>query len=125
MIKLLCQSAACVLVAATMGGCSFLQIVGSALETEKTEISPPAVGTNADGDSADAAGPVSAEIVTAPFLTYNWDTDFSGFLSPPIEVRRAAKADCISEGYQVAVVEVMALRGAVATATFICRGDAE
>ena len=52
MIKLLCQSAACVLVAATMGGCSFLQIVGSALETEKTEIAPPAVGTNADGDSA-------------------------------------------------------------------------
>ena len=125
MIKLLCQSAACVLVAATLGGCSFLQIVGSALETEKTEIAPPAGGTNADGDSADAAGPVSAEIGTAPFLTYEWDTDFSGFLSPPIEVRRAAKADCISEGYQVAVVEVMALRGAVATATFICRGDAE
>ena len=130
MIKLLCQSAACVLVAATLGGCSFLGVVGSALQTEKTDIAPPAAGASADADSADAAAPgsaapESAEIVEAPFLTYEWDTGFSGFLSPPIEVRRAAKADCMSEGYQVAVVEVMALRGAVATATFICRGDTE
>lgn len=125
MIKLLCQSVGCVLVAATLTGCSFLGVVGSALQTEKTNIAPPAAGASADADSADAAATVSAEIVEAPFLTYEWDTGFSGFLSPPIEVRRAAKADCMSEGYQVAVVEVMALRGAVATATFICRGDTE
>ena len=125
MIKLLCQSVGCVLVAATLSGCSFLGVVGSALQTEKTNIAPPAAGASADADNADAAAPVSAEIVEAPFLTYEWDTGFSGFLSPPIEVRRAAKADCMSEGYQVAVVEVMALRGAVATATFICRGDTE
>ena len=125
MIKLLCQSVGCLLVAATLGGCSFLGVVESALQTEKTDIAPPAAGARADTDSADAAAPTSAEIVEAPFLTYEWDTGFSGFLSPPIEVRRAAKADCMSEGYQVAVVEVMALRGAVATATFICRGDTE
>ena len=125
MIKLLCQIVGCLLVAATLGGCSFLGVVGSAFQTEKTDIAPPAAGTSADTDSADAAAPASAEIVEAPFLTYEWDTGFSGFLSPPIEVRRAAKADCMSEGYQVAVVEVMALRGAVATATFICRGDTE
>ena len=125
MIKVLCQSVGCLLVAATLGGCSFLGVVGSALQTEKTDIAPPAAGASADADSADAAAPGSAEIVEAPFLTYEWDTGFSGFLSPPIEVRRAAKADCMSEGYQVAVVEVMALRGAVATATFICRGDTE
>lgn len=115
---------------ATLGGCSFLGVVGSALQAEKTDIAPPAAGASADADGADAAAPgsaapASAEIVEAPFLTYEWDTGFSGFLSPPIEVRRAAKADCMSEGYQVAVVEVMALRGAVATATFICRGDTE
>ena len=125
MIKLLCQSVGCLLVAATLGGCSFLGVVGSALQTEKTDIAPPVAGASADAESADAAAPESAEIVEAPFLTYEWDTGFSGFLSPPIEVRRAAKADCMSEGYRVAVVEVMALRGAVATATFICRGDSE
>ena len=125
MIKLLCKSVGCLVVAATLCGCSFLGLVGSALQTEKTDIAPPAVGASADTDRADAAAPESAEIVKAPFLTYEWDTGFSGFLSPPIEVRRAAKADCMSEGYQVAVVEVMALRGAVATATFICRGDTE
>ena len=125
MIKLLCQSVGCVLVAATLGGCSFLGVVWPALQTEKTDIAPPAAGASADADSADAAAPESAEIVEAPFLTYEWDTGFSGFLSPPIEVRRAAKADCMSEGYQVAVVEVMALRGAVATGTFVCRGDTE
>ena len=125
MIKVLCQSVGCLLVAATLGGCSFLGVVWSALQTEKTDIAPPAAGASADVDSADTAAPETAEIVEAPFLTYEWDTGFSGFLSPPIEVRRAAKADCMSEGYQVAVVEVMALRGAVATATFICRGDTE
>ena len=125
MIKLLCQSSVCLLIAATLGGCSFLGVVGSAFQTEKTDIAPPAASDSADTDSAHVAAPESAEIVEAPFLTYEWDTGFSGFLSPPIEVRRAAKADCMSEGYQVAVVEVMALRGAVATATFICRGDSE
>ena len=125
MIKLLCKSVGCLLVAVTLGGCTFLGVVGSALQTEKTDIAPPAVGARADADRADAAALESTEIVKAPFLTYEWDTGFSGFLSPPIEVRRAAKADCMSEGYQVAVVEVMALRGAVATATFICRGDTE
>ena len=130
MIKLLCQSAACVFVAATLSSCSFLGIVGPSSQTEKTNIVPPVEGTNADVERAGTAAPDSAvseptEIVKAPFLTYEWDTGFSGFLSPPIEVRRAAKADCISEGYEVAVVEMMALREAVATATFICRGDAE
>ena len=125
MIKLVCQSAACVFVAAALGGCSFLGLVGTALQNEKTEIAPPAVGSSADAATSESASPESTEIVKAPFLTYEWDTGFSGFLSPPVEVRRAAKADCMSEGYQVAVVEVMALRGAVAKATFICRGDAE
>ena len=127
MIKLLFQSVACVFVAATLGGCSFLGIVGSALQTEKTDIAAPAASADADadGDASGSAVSESAETAEVPFLTYEWDTGFSGFLSPPVEVRRAAKADCVSEGYQVAVVEVMALRGAVATATFICRGDTE
>ena len=125
MIKLPYQSVACLLVAATLGGCSFLGVFESASQIDKTDIAPPAASASADTNRADAAAPASAEIVETPFLTYEWDTGFSGFLSPPIEVRRAAKADCMSEGYQVAVVEVMALRGAVATATFICRGDTE
>ena len=39
--------------------------------------------------------------------------------------RRQAKADCVSEGYEVAVVETLVLDGNVATAHFICRGDFE
>ena len=69
------------------------------------------------GDASDA-GPL-------PFLTYEWNTGFSGFLSPPIEVRRAAKNDCIAEGYELAVVETMTLNGDVATAFYLCQGDTE
>ena len=69
------------------------------------------------GDAGDAA--------PLPFLTYEWNTGFSGFLSPPIEVRRAAKNDCIAEGYELAVVETMTLNGDVATAIYLCQGDTE
>ena len=69
------------------------------------------------GDAGDTA--------PLPFLTYEWNTGFSGFLSPPIEVRRAAKNDCIAEGYELAVVETMTLNGDVATAIYLCQGDTE
>ena len=71
-----------------------------------------------DAGDASAAAPL-------PFLTYEWNTGFSGFLSPPIEVRRAAKNDCIAEGYELAVVETMTLNGDVATAIYLCQGDTE
>ena len=58
-------------------------------------------------------------------LVYSWDTEFSAFLSPPIEIRRLAQDDCHAAGYEIAVVETMALVGSTATATFICRGDFE
>lgn len=67
-----------------------------------------------------------AEVIAEPtLLVYEWDTGFSSFLSPPIEVRRQARDDCKSEGYEVAVVETMMLDGNIATAHFICRGDFE
>ena len=81
---------------------------------DDTALSAPA--ENAD-DASDAA--------PLPFLTYEWNTGFSGFLSPPIEVRRAAKNDCIAEGYELAVVETMTLNGDVATAIYLCQGDTE
>jgi hypothetical protein len=83
----------------------------------------------ADASEVEAAAPeaeaaVASEVVVErPILVYDWDTEFSAFLSPPIEVRRQAKADCVSEGYEVAVVETLLLDGNVATAHFICRGD--
>jgi hypothetical protein len=40
-------------------------------------------------------------------------------------VRRAAKADCVAEGYELAVVETMMLNGDVATAVYLCHGDTE
>ena len=72
------------------------------------------------GDASDAS-----DAAPLPFLTYEWNTGFSGFLSPPIEVRRAAKNDCIAEGYELAVVETMTLNGDVATAIYLCQGDTE
>ena len=85
----------------------------------------------ADAEQAEAAAPeaeeaaISEVVVEAPLLVYDWDTEFSAFLSPPIEVRRQAKADCVTEGYEVAVVGTLALDGNLATAHFICRGDFE
>ena len=64
-------------------------------------------------------------VVEVPPLVYDWDTEFSAFISPPIEVRRQAKADCVSEDYEVAVVGMLALHRNVATAYYICRGDFE
>ena len=112
----------CVLLLLALGGCSMIGIGMPASSADKTAIDAPDVTASAETDSVEAE---DTEVVAAPFLTYEWTTGFSGFLSPPMEVRRAAKADCVSEGYQVAVIEVLALHGDVATATYICRGDTE
>ena len=72
-----------------------------------------------------ATVPETTEAPEEQFLVYEWDTEFSAFLSPPIEVRRMAREDCVKAGYEVAVVETWALEGNVARATYICRGDFE
>ena len=103
-----------------LGGCtSIKQYLGWA-ETG-------AVGAEqADAEVPEAKEAVASEVVVeAPLLVYEWDTEFSAFLSPPIEVRRQAKADCVTEGYEVAVIGTLALDGNVATGHFICRGDFE
>ena len=103
-----------------LGGCTSI----------KQDLSSAETGA-ADAEQAEAAAPEAEEavasevVVEAQLLVYEWDTEFSVFLSPPIEVRRQAKADCVSEGYEVAVVETLVLDGNVATAHFICRGDFE
>ena len=112
----------CVLMLLALCGCSMIGIGMPASSAEKTAIDAPDVTASAEMDSVESE---VDEVDAVPFLTYEWTTGFSGFLSPPIEVRRAAKADCVSEGYQVAVIEVLALHGDVATATYICRGDTE
>ena len=106
-----------------LGGCtSIKRYLGwaetSAVDAEQADAAVPAV--------PEAEEAVASEVpVQAPLLVYEWDTEFSAFLSPPIEVRRQAKADCVSEGYEVAVVETLVLDRNVATAHFICRGDFE
>ena len=103
-----------------LGGCTSI----------KQYLSPAGTGA-ADAEQAEAVAPEAEEavatevVVEARLLVYEWDTEFSAFLSPPIEVRRQAKADCVSEGYEVAVVETLVLDGNVATAHFMCRGDFE
>ena len=103
-----------------LGGCASSEQYLSPAETgaagaEQVEATVP--------EAEEAA--TSEVVVEAPLLVYKWDTEFSAFLSPPIEVRRQAKADCVSEDYEVAVVETLVLDGNVATAYFICRGDFE
>ena len=83
--------------------------------------------SSAQPDIVPIAVPES-ETVEAPVaqtLVYEWDTEFSAFLSPPVEIRHMARDDCIDAGYEVAVVETMALEGNMARATYICRGDFE
>ena len=92
-------------------------------------VAPDFSANKSADDTARSAAAVNAsdasDAAPLPFLTYEWNTGFSGFLSPPIEVRRAAKNDCIAEGYELAVVETMTLNGDVATAIYLCQGDTE
>jgi hypothetical protein len=81
-----------------------------------------------DATEQASTAPVAEETiqpVEAPPLIYSWDTGFSAFLTPPIEIRRLARDDCRAAGYEVASMGTMALDGSTATATFICRGDFE
>ena len=96
-----------------------------------TACNPARVATpetaSAEAEVVPAVSTVSetAEAPEEQLLVYEWDTEFSAFLSPPIEVRRMAREDCVKAGYEVAVVETLALEGNVARATYICRGDFE
>ena len=103
-----------------LGGCSSVK---QFLPFGKTTEMAPAVEEAAAPEAP--AAPVEEVIVEPTLLVYEWDTGFSSFLSPPIEIRRQARADCKSEGYEVAVVETLMLDGNIATAHFICRGDFE
>ena len=103
-----------------LGGCS---MVKQFLSPDRGADAVPATEEAAAPDTPDA--PVEEAVAVSTLIVYEWDTGFSSFLSPPIEVRRQARADCQSEGYEVAVVETMMLDGNIATAHFICRGDFE
>jgi hypothetical protein len=86
----------------------------------------PQIATTPDtGDADQTVVPQVVEQPAPPPLVYSWDTEFSGFLSPPIEVRRMARDDCLAAGYEIATVETLALEANIATVTFICRGDFE
>jgi len=97
-----------------LAACGQAHIAGPETASVEPEIVPAASGT-----------PEIIETPAEQSLVYEWDTEFSAFLSPPIEVRRMARDDCVDAGYEVAVVETLALEGSVARATYICRGDFE
>ena len=94
--------------------------IGVKPQTDTATIDP-------EPEQAVAVQPAEATVeqIAPPPLVYSWDTGFSTFLSPPIEVRRLARDDCMAAGYEIATVATMALDGNTATATFICRGDFE
>ena len=89
----------------------------------------PGASLDSDGTApADASEMVKMgdeAVQPPPPLVYSWDTEYSTFLSPPVEVRRLARDDCLADGYEIATVGTLALDGNIATATFICRGDFE
>ena len=91
----------------------------------KPQTAAVAPADESDQTATEQAAGQAAEPLAALSLVYSWDTGFSSFLSPPIEVRRLARDDCKADGYEIATVETMALEGSTATATFICRGDFE
>ena len=91
----------------------------------KPQTAAMTVADESDQTDAAPAAEETAQLLAPPSLVYSWDTGFSSFLSPPIEVRRLAHDDCKADGYEIATVETMALDGSTATATFICRGDFE
>jgi len=113
-------------------GIWFVALAGLALAGCSSIPNPFAVSAPVPAESAVAeqsdnsvSAPASEAVAQTTALIYEWDTQYSAFLSPPIEVRRQAKNDCVAEGYEIAVVETMKLDGNVATAVFICRGDFE
>ena len=81
---------------------------------------------SAEGAALEIIEAPAAEVIEEPqTLVYEWDTEFSSFLSPPIEVRRLAKEDCQAAGYEVAVVGTLMLEANIATVHYTCRGDFE
>lgn len=101
--------------------CAVAAACAPATMTEPMTVNDAGVGESAAQILQSADGTVEENAPTP--LIYSWDTEFSAFLSPPIEIRRLARDDCHAAGYEIAVVETMALAGSTATATFICRGD--
>ena len=97
-----------------LAACSPARVVAPETASAESEMAPAA-----------STAPETVEASVEQALVYEWDTGFSAFLSPPIEVRRMARDDCVKAGYEIAVVETMALEGNVARATYICRGDFE
>ena len=77
-----------------LGGCSAVKQFLSPGKTAETASGVEEIVT------PDVADPPIEEAIAEPaILVYEWDTGFSSFLSPPIEVRRQARDDCKSEGY--------------------------
>ena len=72
-----------------------------------------AVGTT---DQAPAA------LVMTP-LEYNWDTNYSAMLTPPIEIRDKALIACNQRGFDRAYMQSLSLTEDNATAYYSCRGS--
>ena len=108
-----------------MLGIAGLVLVGCSSTPDPRLPAEPADAVTTEQDEDSAAAPASDAGTETTSVVYEWDTQYSAFLSPPIEVRRLAKNDCVAAGYEIAVVETLRLEGNVATAVFLCRGDFE
>ena len=72
--------------------------------------------------TSDMLPPVYNTIIMAP-LEYNWNTNYSATLMPPLSLRENAFAACKERGFDRAYMDTIALENDIATAYFSCRGS--
>jgi hypothetical protein len=72
--------------------------------------------------TSDMLPPVDNTIIMAP-LEYNWNTNYSATLMPPLSLRENALAACKERGFDRAYMDTIALENDIATAYFSCRGS--
>ncbi len=93
-----------VLIAALAGGlagCPSQYVTRNVLEKTSQETVPPAL---------------------AP-MQYNWKTNYSSMLTPPLEIREKALQACKQRGFDRAYMLSVSLNSDLATANFSCRGS--
>ena len=77
---------------------------------------------HATRNAVDATNPAPAAVSLAP-LEYNWNTNYSAMLSPPMDIRKQAHAACVERGFDRAFMQSIVINEDQATAYFSCRGS--
>ena len=77
---------------------------------------------HASRNAVDAPDIAPATMSLAP-LQFNWNTNYSAMLSPPVKIREEALTACVERGFDRAYMRSIAINEDQATAHFSCRGS--